>query len=262
MAGNEGLVTVTERGWRRGLRNLLRAGFADWWQTNTWWVHALIWTGVLNLMMAGIVFSEAGAELDVVGFLSLFGGMFPVVAVVIIMQGAIVGEKQDGTAAWVLSKPVSRTAYILGKLIPNGVSMPVVMLLIPMAVGLGVLTLAGFRVDVLRFAAGFLIVSLNMLFFLSLTVMLGAVFKKRGGVIGIPLALMFGQQYLLSAFPVLRQVLPWGLVLPLGEDLGSSIATAVILGAPPITWTPVFTTLVATVAFLIVGVWRFREVEL
>ena len=199
--------------------------------------------------------------LDSVGFVCLFGGLFPVIAMVIIMQGAIVGEKQNGAAEWILSKPVSRTAYILGKLIPNAVGVLVTMLLIPMIAGWGVLRIADLRVAVLPFLGGYLIIALNMLFFLALTVMLGAVFRRRGGVIGIPLGLLFAQQYLVGAVPGLGLVLPWGLCLPLGQELSTSVAGSVMIGTTPPSWLPVLTTLSATIIFVVVAVWRFREVE-
>jgi ABC-2 type transport system permease protein len=263
MAANSVFVPVEERGWRRGLRNLLRAGFNEWWATNTWWTHALIWSAILNLMIAGIAFSgEAGAALDVVGFMTLFAGMFPVVAVVIILQGAIVGEKQNGTAAWILSKPVSRTAYIVGKLVPNALSMLVAMLLIPMAVAFVVLRIIGQPIGVGNFVLGYLVVALNMLFYITLTVMLGAIFKTRGSVISIPLGVLFGQQYLLNAVPALGAVMPWGLALPLGDGIATSIAATLMLGETPPSYLPIVTVGVATVVFVVVAVWRFREVEL
>ncbi len=263
MAANSVFVPVEERGWRRGLRNLLRAGFGEWWSTNTWWTHALIWSGILNLMLAGVVFGAQEIQpVEGVGFLSLFGGLFPTVAVVIILQGAIVGEKQNGTAAWVLSKPVSRTAYILGKLVPNAVSMPATMLLIPMTIGFVFLNVAGVRLRVGGFLPGVLVVVLNMLFYIALTVMLGAMFDKRGGVIAIPLGLLFGQQYLINAVPILTNVLPWGLALPIGGEITTSIAASLMLGETPPTWMPVITVAVATLLFVVVAVWRFRDVEL
>jgi ABC-2 type transport system permease protein len=263
MTANSGFVPVQERGWRRGLNNLLRAGFAEWWATSTWWTHALIWSGVFNLMLAGIVLGADEIQpLEGVGFLSLFGGLFPTVAVVIILQGAIVGEKQNGTAAWVLSKPVSRIAYILGKLIPNAVSMPVTMILIPMAVGFVVLNVVGAGPGLGDFALGVSVIVLNMLFYIALTVMLGAMFDKRGGVIAIPLGLLFGQQYLIGPVPALANVLPWGLALPIDEGITSSIAASLMLGRTPPTLLPVVTVAVATVVCVVVAVWRFREVEL
>lgn len=263
MAANSVFIPVVERDWRRGLRNLLRAGFREWWATNTWWTHALIWSVVLNMMLAGIAFSgEEAAGLDLIGFMTLFGGLFPTVAVVIILQGAVVGEKQNGVAAWVLSKPVSRTAYILGKLVPNAVSMPVAMLLIPMVVGFVLINVTGTAVGLPGFLAGYLVVALNMLFYVALTVMLGALFKKRGGVIGIALGVLFGQQYLINAVPSLAKVAPWGLALPLGGEITSSVAGSLMLGQAPPSWGPVIATLVMMVAFVTMGVWRFKDVEL
>ena len=263
MTANSVFVPVRERGWRRGLGNLMRAGFAEWWGTRTWWVHALIWTGVLNLMLLGIGLSgDSAVSADALGFVALFGGLFPVVAVVIIMQGAIVGEKQNGTAAWIMSKPVSRTAYIVAKLVPNAAGMAIAMLLIPMIVGWAVASLMGAGVALPRFVAGYCVVALNMLFFLTLTVMLGAMSKRRGGVIGIALGLLFGQQYLVSAVPALSVVMPWGLCLPLGDEFSSSVATSVMLGIAPPSWLPVVFAAAATVVFTAIAIWRFRRVEL
>jgi hypothetical protein len=92
--------------------------------------------------------------------------------------------------------------------------------------------------------------------------MLGAVFDKRGGVIAIPLGLLFGQQYLINAVPALADVMPWGLALPIGGEITTSIAASLMLGNTPLTVAPVVTVAVATVLFVVVAIWRFREVEL
>jgi ABC-2 type transport system permease protein len=214
-------------------------------------------------MLLGIVLSSGEIEpIEGVGFLSLFGGMFPTVAAVIILQGAIVGEKQNGTAAWILSKPVSRVAYIVAKLVPNVVSMPVTMILIPMSIAFVVLRAMGVAVAPGGFLLGALVVVLNMLFYISLTVMLGAVFSKRGGVIAIPLATLFGQQYLLNAVPPLANVLPWGLALPLGDGITTSVAASLMIGKTPPTQIPILTVAAAILVFVVVAIWRFRKVEL
>jgi len=101
-----------------------------------------------------------------------------------------------------------------------------------------------------------------MLFYVALTVMLGAVFKRRGGVIGIPLGVLFGQQYVIGAVPALAKVLPWGLALPIQGELSNSVAGALLVGRAPETWLPVTSTAILTVVFVVVAVWRFREVEL
>ena len=40
----------------------------------------------------------------------------------IIMQRVLVREKQQGTAAWVLSKPVTRTAFVISRLTVNSIA--------------------------------------------------------------------------------------------------------------------------------------------
>ena len=60
MAGNSEFEIVEEQGWRRGLHNLMRQGFASWWKTNNWWVQTLIWTGVINFILAGMLWSAQG----------------------------------------------------------------------------------------------------------------------------------------------------------------------------------------------------------
>jgi ABC-2 type transport system permease protein len=173
-----------------------------------------------------------------------------------------VGEKQNGTAEWILSKPVSRTAYILAKLIPNAVSMPVAMLLIPMLVGWIVLNVTGVRVGLVPFLTGFLVVALNMLLYIALTVMLGAIMKRRGGVIAIPLAFLLGQQYIIGAIPFLGDYLPWGLTLPPGDDITASIAASVMVGQTPTSWVPVLIAMVATAVFVFIAISRFRAIEI
>ena len=57
--------------------------------------------------------------------------MFPAIAVIIIMKDTLVGEKQSGTAAWVLSKPVSRPAFILSKLAANSIGVLATIVILP-----------------------------------------------------------------------------------------------------------------------------------
>ncbi len=263
MAGNSAFVPIKEKGWQRGLDNLLRAGFAEWWKTSTWWMHALIWSAVLGLFLAGILFSGADVEpAEGLSFVSVFIGLFPIVAVIIILQGAIVGEKQNGTAAWVLSKPVSRTAYIVSKLVPNAVGMVTTMVVIPGLVAVTILSLTGLDFSPLGVVAGLAVLALNMLFYVTLTVMLGAIFDSRGGVIGIALGILFGQQYLIGLAPFMVNILPWSLVVPTGGEGAQSIASALMLGQTPETILPIFLILALVVVFVYVAIRSFKKQEL
>ena len=95
---------VDERGWRRGLGNLMKGQFSGWFQSSRWWRHALIWLATINLIlffatlgMSGEAENEAGDSPLIL--YSIFGGIFVAIGVMIIMQGVIVGEKRSGTAA-------------------------------------------------------------------------------------------------------------------------------------------------------------------
>jgi hypothetical protein len=179
------LQPLEQRGWRAGLSPLMRAGFAAWWKTNDWWIQALLWTAVINGSVAVAIWGDAPEELDV---FTLYGvmTMFAAIAVAIIMQEAIVGEKRSGTAAWVLSKPASRDAFMLAKLVPNAVGIVVTMIVVPSTVLLIQLVLADVEVSVPRFWLGAAVAALNLLFYLTLTLMLGTLFDSAGPVIAIP----------------------------------------------------------------------------
>ncbi|HZW02746.1 MAG TPA: ABC transporter permease subunit [Anaerolineaceae bacterium] len=262
MSANTAFQPVTERGWRRGLNNLMNAEFSRWWKTRRWWMQALIWTMVSNGMVGLLLWSpEPPAFDEIVMLYCVLGGMFAAVAVIILMQDAIVGEKQAGTAAWLLSKPVARPAFILSRLVPNAAGILVNVLLIP-----GLLVFAQFRlhgaaqVNPITFLLALLVLGVNLLFFQALTLMLGTLFNQRGPVIGIALAFLFVQQYLIGFVPPLQHVLPYTLVLPL-NDVGGAIAPMLIMGQQPGSWLPLFGTLGWIVLFIAVSIWRFNREE-
>jgi ABC-2 type transport system permease protein len=237
----------------------MRAGFAAWWKTNDWWIQALLWTAVINGSVAVAIWGDAPEELDV---FTLYGvmTMFAAIAVAIIMQEAIVGEKRSGTAAWVLSKPASRDAFMLAKLVPNAVGIVVTMIVVPSTVLLIQLVLADVEVSVPRFWLGAAVAALNLLFYLTLTLMLGTLFDSAGPVIAIPLAFAFGQQ-LLAGIPGLDAVLPWSLlVAPSGSD--TSVVGAIITGESIPAPGALVVTAGACVIFTVIAFGRWRRTEL
>jgi ABC-2 type transport system permease protein len=217
---------------------------------------------VINAVLAGMLWGSEGIDWeDATALYTLFSGMFPTIAVIIILQDAIVGEKESGTAAWVLSKPVSRSAFILAKLIAHTSGVLVTMVLFPGIVAFLQLSLAGGQLSPFNFLLGMGVLGLNMLFYLTLTLMLGTLFDHRAAVIGIPLALAFGQQMILGLAPFLVQVLPWIMIVPFGE-IELPIAAALIRGRPPPTLTPLYSISISIVIFIAVSLWRFEKEEL
>jgi ABC-2 type transport system permease protein len=261
MAGNSAFELVSERGWRRGLGNLLENEFAHWWKTRRWWTMALIWVSVIGFMLAAVVFSGNQTINDAVMIYCIFASLFPAVAVIIIMQDAVVGEKQSGTAAWVLSKPASRQAFILSKLVANSLGVLVTMVILPgIAAYLVMWFGTGSQINLLGFLEGLAVIWLFQLFFLALTLMLGTLFSNRGAVIAIPLAVLFFQQYLISLVPPTNYLLPWTLVVPL-NDQTNAIVPNLLLGQPVSSYLQLLLIAAEIVIFVLVALWRFEKEE-
>ena len=261
MTTNESFQLVKERGWQRGLRNLLNAEFGGWWKTSSWWVQSIIWIGVINMAIASVLWGESGNAQTGIALYALFSCLFPTIAIIIILQDAIIGEKELGTAAWVLSKPVSRTAFVVAKLVAHSVGVLVTMTLLPGVVAYIQISLAGGSwLSPLNFLGGMAVIWLYQLFFLTLTLMLGVLYDHRAAVIGIPLALAFGSQLLVGVLPVLNFVLPWRLAVGV-ENETMAVIESIILGLPPFSWLPVLFVTGFVVLFTAVAIQRFQREE-
>ncbi len=263
MSGNEALELVTERGWKRGLGNMLRSGLDRWFRTKTWWIHCLIWGGIVTVIVSSVAFNPQAPALDDLLMIAfVFIGLFPAVGVIIVMQDAIVGEKQEGTAAWILSKPVARPAFVLSKLIANSIGVLLTMTIVPIVLAYIVISIAQkSTLPVFGFIEAGLIVFINLLFFLSLTLMLGTLFSNRAAVIGISLAVLFLQQNIINFVPLLRFILPWNLILPVGT---TNPFVFYLLNESPVPLEQLYillVILVEIVLFNLVGLWRFNRDE-
>jgi ABC-2 type transport system permease protein len=179
------------------------------------------------------------------------------------MQDAIVGEKREGTAAWVLSKPLTRPSFVLSKVFANCVGILVTMILVPFCISFAILSI-GHKSSF--FSLGFVesmgVIFISHYFFLSMTLMLGTFFNSRGPVIGIPLAILFLQQNILGFLPALRYVLPWNLVVPLGNT--NSLVLSLIMGTPVQTYHLILLLVIVleSILFTLIGIWRFNQEEL
>jgi ABC-2 type transport system permease protein len=265
MSGNESFEMVGERGWSRGLNTLLRSGVAGWFKTRRWLVQSLIWGGIIGFLLGTLLFGQdTGGREAALTLLAIMAGIMPAIAVVIIMQDAVVGEKREGTAAWVLSKPVTRSSFIVSKLLANSLAVLVCMVVVPFAIAYIMLWIAdGAAFKAVPFLGVMAAAFLSHLYFLTLTLMLGAIFDNRGPVIGIGLAFLFLQQYLLGTLPFLRYVLPWTLSAPIRDPHDSlilSLLSGYALQSSHLVL--VACVLLQCVLFVLIGVWRFNRQEL
>lgn len=253
----------TGSSWKRGLDNLLRAEFGRWFKTKMWWIQILIWAALINLLVFFMAVVDSGVPApELLMIFNIFLGLFGAVGVCIIMQGTIVGEKSSGTAAWVLSKPASRPAFLFAKLLANSAGIAVTIILAQGLIAYLIITLtAEISMGPLAYLGGLGVHLVNFLFYITLTLMLGTLFSHRAPVIGIPLVFLFVQQMILGIVPALVYVLPWTLTVPMNEDQFPSIAVAVMTGTEPLTYVPLAVTFCASVVFTVVAVWAFNRQE-
>jgi ABC-2 type transport system permease protein len=264
MTAGNGVFQLKEgTGWSRGLDNLLSAELGRWFHTKKWWTQILIWAAIVNAILALVVISEdSGGAAQLAMLFNIFLGLFATFGVFILMQGAIVGEKQSGTAAWVLSKPVSRSAFLLAKLTANTVGVALTIVLVQGLIAyLLIYAGSGTLLPPLGFLGGLGVQLVHLFFYITLTLMLGAAFSKRGPVIAIPLLFLFVQELLMGFFPILAKLLPWTLVVPPDGGEYLSVAAALMTGSQPLSYLPLATTLGASVLFVALALWIFDRLE-
>lgn len=261
--GNSVFQLKEGSGWSRGLDNLLDAELGHWFRTKKWWVQIIIWAALVNMILFFIVLSGDGTgSRELALTFTVLLSTFAIFGVCILMQGAMVGEKQSGTAAWVLSKPVARPSFVLAKLLANTVGIAVTIVLIQGLIAYGIITWgSGTALPPLRFLGGLGVILVHLFFYITLTLMLGTIFSRRGPIIAIPLVFLLVEELILGVFPVLAYVLPWTLSIPLDNSRYQSVATALITSTEPLTYLPLATTLGASVLFVVAALWIFERLE-
>jgi ABC-2 type transport system permease protein len=275
MSANLGLLKINEWEKLRGFSNLFRRENGAWWGTRRWWVNALLWTGLLCGLTAFMlflpneeVFAATQAELDQAGgllayILSVglnvffeFGVPMTAIGTVVLAQDLIIGERHSGVIESLLSKPVTRRAYILAKVAAN--ALPVLYLIIglPSLVVYGILSLRiGAPFPLVPFLSAVGITSLHTLFYLSLTLMLGTVFTSRGPILGIALGSVLGGGLLGSFLQPLFYITPWFLpkaawLTSTGQALPTEVVTAALIA-----------TALWNIVFVLIALVRFEKIE-
>ena len=246
----------------RGFGNLLGNEHRAWWCTRKWLVHLLIWIAIINGFTGLIGWAEgqdgeAASEVysEVVQVFFIIGGIAAALGVVSTTQGAIVGEKQLGTAAWIMSKPVSRSAFVLAKLLAHAGAFVVLAVGVPAIVFCIQSLAAGWGMPPLvPFAGGLAVLMLHLLFYLTLTIMLGTVFNSRGPIVGIGVGLIIAGQSLPNLLPQLSTFFPWRLPWAAGgQVLGEAVSLEALVA--------IGVTAAWMVLFVAVAAWRFEREE-
>jgi ABC-2 type transport system permease protein len=173
------------------------------------------------------------------------------IAVIISTAGTIAGEKRSGTAILVLTKPVSRQAMVVAKVLGN-------LVLVIGGTVAGALACLGatavlFEVSsVPEFAGATALWLVLAVLFLCVMTLLSVLIDSQAGAAGIGLVVYLALA-VLNAWGPAKEYSPAGL-------LGA--ADAVATGQDVAVLWPVLTAVGASVAIVVAAAWAFRRVEL
>jgi ABC-2 type transport system permease protein len=264
MAASEALYPVKDHSWRQGLGTLIRKENSAWWGTRKWWVQSIVWLVIINGLFALILWAvpsenpeEVPSSSEVKEMFIIIFSVFTTIGAIVLSQSAIVGEKQSGTAEWIMSNPVSRSAFVLAKFVAYGFAILIILVVLQSTVFYGQLSLYdGVLISPGPFVKAVILVSLNLIYFLALTLMLGTFFSSRVPVVGIPIGVLIGQDIVAS---LLGEYMPW--LREIMPQKTMEFAQMVLEGEKLTTFIPLVVIVGTTILFMVLAMWRFERQE-
>ncbi|MFX1508125.1 MAG: ABC transporter permease, partial [Promethearchaeota archaeon] len=229
MFKNENLSQMSFPKWNQGFNNLFRAELSRWFKKKVFLALVFLWCGFTNGMALLIWLQSPNAGTEPVFVFSIFAGLTSSIGITIIMQESIVGEIKSGAASWILSKPITRKSYIFAKWIGNAIGAIISMILAPSLIFYVLYFLfTGKLLNFEMFLPVITVLSINMVFFLTLTLMMGSFQRNSSLVIGVPIAFYIFQQILFNFTNSLIDIVPWGLTNPLSDGTPSIVASLIL----------------------------------
>src|SRR4030066_2573232 len=210
LAARQGLLPARGSTFLGGFSNMLSKELGEWFRTRRWWGRILIWPALIN-GVPGLLRALKQIPPEIPDMLYYFqiAVIASTIGMIILAQDEIIQEKQSGTAAWILSKPAARRAFILTKLLSDIIGALAFIVVLPGLITLVQTYLATRQlVPLLPFLAGAGVVMLALIFYLSLVILLGVLFESRGPVLAIAFGVMLGGMFAASTLPQIGYVLP------------------------------------------------------
>jgi len=266
MSSNAELQMVVGNGRFRGFGNLLQRENQNWWPLRRALSRAALWVFLLNGIVAlslfvfptltdpegNLLFEDNPLQTSSEMFVGL-AAVALAIGVIVALQDSIIEEIQLGTAAWVMSKPVSRTAFVAAKLVASVLGLLFLMILPVALVAYGLFWLyepgafAPFN-----FAGMMAVVTLHALFYLTLALLMGTLTTRRSVLLAVTLGSLLGGG--MVPIKALVQISPWQL-----QQVGMMTLNGVPLDSLALTM--IGATIVWCVVFLVAAVWRFQRSE-
>jgi hypothetical protein len=130
------------------------------------------------------------------------------------------------------------------------------MLLPPLVVGYGILTFAGFEVNIAYFLLSGLLLFIHTLFFMTLSLLLGVVFSSRTALLAGTLGILFGGQLLSGLIKFLIYIGPFALtqIMPVITLQGPG-------AVPGDLWISLVISFAWCLVFIVTAIWRINHLE-
>jgi ABC-type transport system involved in multi-copper enzyme maturation permease subunit len=228
-------------------------------------VHLALWSGLLGgaLALALFVIPNAMPEDEIMTladrldagrqFFFGLGAIATGIGAIIALQDSLIEDKSAGTVELVLSKPLSRTAYVLGRLVPNLAAFLVAMIAVPSVLGAVLFAIVDPGFSGAAFLLAVLLLALHLVFYATLSILLGTLLSTRGPYLGIGLGVLLGGT--LVPVAAIVRFSPWKL-----SDLAILIAGGMPL--PQDAATMIVSTAVWSALFLAGAIVRMQRTEL
>jgi len=186
-------------------------------------------------------------------YLQFMGNLAQLALLVVIITGAsaVAGERRAGTAALVLTKPLSRASFVSAKAVSG-------LVVLGLATVLGTalciaVTIPLFDAShIARFVESVAVWFVLAAMFANLMVLLSAALDRQAVAAGAGIAI-YVLLFVLTGFPLVRDRTPAGLL---------SANDALLKGRDVALALPLTITVALAVAFVIAAVWAFRRKEL
>jgi len=260
-----------------GFLVLFRRESRKWWQTRRWWMQAVLWLAVLGgftifslFVLPGVMEQAAAAgntsdmptveelrqEVPATLF-SMMSFLLPI-AVILLVQNQVYSEKSSGVAAWILSKPVSRSAYLLAKFAADALGIVLVIVLVPL-LPIYLLLASAIDINAGAFLMSAVLLLLLLFFYQAFTLMMSVIGNSSEIILGVLLAFLVGGMLLMDPLVMtlgqVAYVLPWGLP-------DAMVLTAIGQPLPPFLQLSIFTTGALTLLCLGIALRQFSRQEL
>ncbi|WP_424357630.1 ABC transporter permease [Methanocella sp. MCL-LM] len=267
---SETMQPVTGSGWTVGLANMLKKENRLWWGDKRWLIQMIVWTAIITGLLAATLYIVTHmappdeTEIQDMGSLAVLGsqlffsiaGFAMVFGVIILTHDAIIKERDSGTIEWLLSKPLSRKAFVIAKLIASTIGMTLIMVLLQGALSYAVISLFhGSTFALLPFIGGLALIWLSCMFYMALLLLLGTITTSRGLVLGTSIGFYVLGGLVPMLFSQSVYLTPWKL---------GDIATGISIGMP-LTMEmamPIVATVVWIVIFIAGALWRVEKLEI